>query len=69
VCYGIAEEIVVCGFDGGVGREREANSDAIGGVGFREGRGKGGGWEGASCWEGLQPAQTVVSVLSKQGVH
>jgi hypothetical protein len=59
---------VVCGF-GGVGREGKASGDAIGGVGFREGRGKGGGREGASCWESLQPAQTMASVLSKQEVH
>jgi hypothetical protein len=62
--YGIAEKTVV---GGGVAREGEARGDAIGGVGFREGRGKGGGREVASCWEGLQPAQTVASVLSKQG--
>lgn len=52
--YGIAEEIVVCGFGGGVGREGEASGDAIGGG---EGRGTGGGGRGgASCWEGLEPA-------------
>ena len=67
--YEIAEEKVVCGFGGGVGREGEASGDAIGGGGFREGRGKGGGQKGASCWEGLQPAQNVTSVSSKQGVH
>jgi len=56
VC-GIAEEIVVCGFGGGVGREGVASGDAIGGGGFGEGRGTGGGGrEGASCcWEGLEP--------------
>jgi hypothetical protein len=55
VC-GIPEEIVVCGFGGGVGREGEARGDAIGGGGFREGRGTGGGGRGgASCWEGLEP--------------
>jgi hypothetical protein len=30
---GIAEEIVLCGFGGGVGREGEASGDAIGGGG------------------------------------
>ena len=38
------------------------SGDTIGGGGFREGRGEGGGREGASCWKGLQTAQTV-------GVH
>ena len=54
---GIPEEIVVCGFGGGVGREGETSGDAIGGGGFREGRGTGGGGRGgASCWEGLELA-------------
>lgn len=54
---GIAEEIVLCGFGGGVGREGEASGDAIGGGGLREGRGTGGGGRvGASCCEGLEPA-------------
>ena len=36
---GIAGEIVLCGFGGGVGREGagEASGDAIGGGGLREG--------------------------------
>jgi hypothetical protein len=34
---GIAGEIVLCGFGGGVGREGEARGDAIGGGGLREG--------------------------------
>ena len=40
---GIAEEIVVCGFGGGVGRERNASGDAITGGGFGEGGCTGGG--------------------------
>jgi hypothetical protein len=67
--YGIAEKILVCGFGGGVGREGETSGDTIGGDGFREGRGKGCGREGAYCSEGLQPAETGALVLSKQGVH
>jgi len=50
------EEIPVCGFGGGVGREGEASGDAIGGGGSREGRG------GEAAGEGAHPVGRVSSL-------